>query len=227
MSVFKLIAGVIWDVVIFGASLFLPAGTLEWPRAWVFLGVVFIGAAASIVSLSHASEGLLAERFRPPIQKGQPFADKVLTVLLIAAFVGLLVFTSLDVFRFHLTPKPSLFVSVLGLALFAAGWWLMTLALKENAFAAPVVKVQEERHQRVIDSGVYSVVRHPMYAGGIPLFIGMPLWLESYAAAMLAVVPIGLLVLRILFEERFLRRNLAGYEAYTKRVRYRLIPFLW
>ncbi len=227
MSAFKLIAGIILDVVIFGVPLFLPAGTLRWPRAWVFLGVVFIGAIASIVSLFHASGGLLAERFRPPIQKGQPFADKVLIVLLIAAFVGLLVFTSLDVFRFHLMAEPGFLVSALGLVLLAAGWWIMTLALKENAFAAPVVKYQEERQQRVIDSGVYSVVRHPMYAGGIPLFIGMPLWLGSYAGAMLAVVPIGLLVLRIFFEERFLRRNLAGYAAYTERVRYRLIPFLW
>ncbi len=103
----------------------------------------------------------------------------------------------------------------------------MTLALRENAFASPAVKHQEERHHRVIDSGIYSVVRHPMYAGALPLLIGMPLWLESYAAAMLAIIPIGTLVLRILFEERFLRLELAGYEAYTERVRYRLIPFLW
>jgi protein-S-isoprenylcysteine O-methyltransferase Ste14 len=103
----------------------------------------------------------------------------------------------------------------------------MTLALRENAFAAPVVKYQKERQHRVIESGVYSVVRHPMYAGAVPLLVSIPLWLESYAAAMLASVPIGALVLRILVEEQFLRRALAGYDAYTERVRYRLIPLLW
>jgi protein-S-isoprenylcysteine O-methyltransferase Ste14 len=123
--------------------------------------------------------------------------------------------------------KPGPLVSSLGLVLFAAGWGIMTLALRENAFAAPVVKHQEERQQTVIDTGVYGVVRHPMYAGAVLLLVGMPLWLESYAAAMLASVPIGTLVLRILVEEQFLRRELKGYDAYTERVRYRLIPFLW
>ncbi len=227
MPTFKLIAGIVLNVAIFGASLLLPAGTLEWWRAWVFLGVVFVGAVASTLSVFRASKGLLEERFRPPVQKGQPLADKVLVILLIAAFVGLIVFIPLDSFRFHLMAKPGSFVSSLGLVLFAVGWWIMTLALRENAFASPAVKHQKERHQRVIDSGVYSMVRHPMYAGAIPLLIGMPLWLESYAAAMLAIIPIGTLVLRILFEERFLRRELAGYEAYMERVRYRLIPFLW
>ena len=103
----------------------------------------------------------------------------------------------------------------------------MTLALRENAFAAPVVKYQEDRQHTVIESGVYGVVRHPMYAGAVPLLIGMPLWLESYAVALLASIPIGTFVVRILVEQQFLRRELAGYNAYTERVRYRLIPFVW
>lgn len=103
----------------------------------------------------------------------------------------------------------------------------MTLALRENAFAAPVVKNQRERLQKVIDSGVYGLVRHPMYAGAVLLLVGMPLWLESYAAAVVAAFPVGMLALRILVKEQFLRRELAGFYAYTKRVRYRLIPFVW
>ena len=102
----------------------------------------------------------------------------------------------------------------------------MTFALRANAFAAPVVKHQEERHQTVVDTGVYGAVRHPMYAGAVLMIIGMALWLESNAAALLASAPIGILVLRILAEEQFLRKELQGYDAYTKRVRYRLIPFL-
>jgi protein-S-isoprenylcysteine O-methyltransferase Ste14 len=227
MSPFKMICGVVFNVAIFGGLLFLPAGTLNWWRAWVFLGVVLVGAVGSTVSVFRVSKDLLEERFKPPIQKGQPLADKIVVVLLIAAFVGLTAFIPLDVFRFHLMDKPGTVLSSLGLAFFAAGWWIMTLALRENAFAAPVVKHQEERQHTVIDSGLYGVVRHPMYAGSIPLLVGMPLWLESYAAALLASIPIGVLAVRILVEERFLKRELAGYDAYTERVRYRLIPFLW
>jgi protein-S-isoprenylcysteine O-methyltransferase Ste14 len=123
--------------------------------------------------------------------------------------------------------KPGTLVSSLGLALAIAGGWTAYLALRENAFAALAVKHQEERQHTVIDTGVYSIVRHPLYAGDALVMVGIPLWLESYAAALLASVPIATVALRILFEERFLRRELEGYEAYTQRVRYRLIPFLW
>ncbi len=227
MSIFKLIGGVVFNVAIFGGLLFLPAGTLDWCRAWVFLGVVFVGTVASTVSVFRVNKDLLEERFKPPLQRGQPLADKIVVVLLIAAFVSVIVFIPLDVFRFHLMAKPGALVSSLGLVLFVVGWWIMTLALRENAFAAPVVKHQEERQQTVIDSGVYGVVRHPMYAGAVPLLVGMPLWLESYAAAMVASIPIGTLAARILVEEQFLKRELPGYDTYTERVRCRLIPFVW
>jgi protein-S-isoprenylcysteine O-methyltransferase Ste14 len=227
MSSFKLIGGVVFNVAIFGGLLFLPAGTLDWWRAWVFLGVVFVGAVASTVSVLRVNKDLIEERFKPPVQQGQPLADKIVVVLFLAVFVSVIVFIPLDVFRFHLMAKPGTLASSFGLVLFAVGWWIMTLALRENAFAAPVVKHQEARQHTVIDSGVYGVVRHPMYAGAVPLLVGMPLWLESYAAALLASFPIGTLAVRILVEEQFLRRELAGYGAYTERVRYRLIPCVW
>jgi len=214
-------------VAIFAVLLFLPAATLDWWRAWLFIGVVFIGTVGAMVSLSRDHEGLLKERLKSPIQKGQPLADKIIVVLYLAAFSGLVIFIPLDVFRFHLMGKPGTVVSSLGLALVVAGWWLAYLGLRENAFAAPVVKYQEERQQAVIDTGVYSIVRHPMYAGGALLAVGIPLWLESYPAALLTSVPIATVALRIVFEERFLKRELKGYDAYTQRVRYRLIPFLW
>ena len=227
MFILKSITSIIFNVAIFAVLLFLPAATLDWWRAWLFIGVVFIGTVGAMVSLSRDHEGLLKERLKSPIQKGQPLADKIIVVLYLAAFSGLVIFIPLDVFRFHLMGKPGTVVSSLGLALVVAGWWLAYLGLRENAFAAPVVKYQEERQQAVIDTGVYSIVRHPMYAGGALLAVGIPLWLESYPAALLASVPIATVALRILFEERFLRRELKGYDAYTQRVRYRLIPFLW
>jgi protein-S-isoprenylcysteine O-methyltransferase Ste14 len=218
---------VLGNVAIFGGLLFLPTRNLSWWRAWVFLGVVLVGAAASTVSVRRASRALLEERFKSPVQEGQPLADKIIVILLIAAFAGVIAFIPLDVFRLHLMARPNRFVSSAGLILFVAGWWVMTLALRANPFAALVVKHQEDRRQVAIGSGLYSLVRHPMYAGAITLFVGMPLWLESYAATILAGIPAGLLVLRIHIEERFLRRELPGYAAYARRVRYRLIPRLW
>src|SRR5262249_40147046 len=193
MFLVKLTLGIVFNVAIFGVFLFWPAGTLHWWRAWVFLGVVFVGTVASTVAVFRVNKDLLEERLKPPVQKGQPLADKIVVVLFIGAFVGLIVFIAVDVFRFHLMAKPGTLVSSLGLVFFVAGWWIMTLALRENAFAAPVVKHQEERHHTVIDSGVYGLVRHPMYAGAVPLLVGMPLWLESYAGAILASIPIGML----------------------------------
>src|SRR5262249_24547717 len=159
-----------------------------------FLGVVIVGTTATMLIVIPGREDLLKERLKPPVQKGQPLEDKIIVPLLLTAFLGLIVFIPLDVFRFHLMGKPGTLVSTLGLILVVAGWWIISLVFKENAFAAPVVKHQEERQQTVIDTGVYGVVRHPMYAGAALLMIGLPLWLESYAAALLASVPIGTLV---------------------------------
>jgi protein-S-isoprenylcysteine O-methyltransferase Ste14 len=145
MFIFKLIVGIIWNMAIFGGLLFLPAGTLEWWSAWVFLGVVFVATAATMVSVFPGNEDLLNERFKPPIQKGQPLADKIVLLLLFTTFCGLVAFIPLDVFRFHLMGEPGAVVSSLGLVLVVAGWWIISLSLQENVFAAPVVKHQEER----------------------------------------------------------------------------------
>jgi protein-S-isoprenylcysteine O-methyltransferase Ste14 len=227
MFILKSIASIIFNVPIFAVLLFLPAATLHWWRAWLLIGVALMGMVGGVVSLSRDHEGALKERLKPPIQIGQPLADKIIVVLFLAAFYGLVIFIPLDVFRFHLMGKPGTLVSSLGLALAIAGGWTAYLALRENAFAALAVKHQKERQHRVIDTGVYSIVRHPLYAGDALMMVAIPLWLESYPAALLASVPIATVALRILFEERFLRRELKGYDDYTQRVRYRLIPFLW
>jgi protein-S-isoprenylcysteine O-methyltransferase Ste14 len=227
VSIPKVIAGVVFNVVFFALLLFVPAGTLHWWRAWVFLAVTVAVIALAIFNILPDNSGLFSERARGVIQKGQPLWDRVLVILLVVSYVGQIVFIPLDDFRLHLAPKPGEVVSLLGLALYVAGWWIITLAMKVNPFAVPVVRLQEERHQRVIDTGIYAVVRHPMYSGFVPMVVGPALWLESYVAALLAIVPIGVLALRSLFEERFLKRELKGYDAYTEKVRYRLIPFVW
>ena len=227
MSIPKLVAGIVFNAAFYAVLLFIPAGTLDWGHAWVFLAVTVVVMTVAIFSILPDSADLFSQRAKGIIQKGQPLWDRVFVILLVLSYVGEIVFIPLDVFRFHLTPKPDWPVSVLGLALYVAGWWIMTLAMKVNPFAVPVVRLQEDRHQRVIDTGVYAVVRHPMYAGFVPMVVGPALWLESYTAALLAIVPIAVLAVRSVLEERFLKRELKGYEAYTKKVRYRLIPFVW
>ena len=101
----------------------------------------------------------------------------------------------------------------------------MLKAMRDNEFGAPVIK--HEREQRVVDTGSYAVVRHPMYAGFIPYIVGSGLWLESYAGVLVGLLLIGLIVARIFLEESFLRRELPGYDAYMQKVRYRLIPYVW
>jgi protein-S-isoprenylcysteine O-methyltransferase Ste14 len=224
MSPIKLIAGLVFNAVMYAVLLFLPAGTLHWWQAWVFLAITIVVTA---VAAFNIPSGLLSERSRGVIQKGQPFWDRVIVILLLISYVGQVIFIPLDVFRLHLMPQPGAMVSFLGLALYVAGWWILSLAMKINPFAVPVVRLQQERHQRVIDTGVYAVVRHPMYTGFAPFAIGPALWLGSYSAALLAIVPVAVLAVRSVFEERFLKQELKGYDAYMEKVPYRLIPFVW
>ncbi len=223
----RLIIRSVISFVIFAGMLFFPAGTLLWGRAWIFLGVVTAASIAMVAYIVPGNRELLEERNKFPIQKGQTFADKVLVTIFLLSFLAEIIFIPLDVFRYHLLGETGMRVALIGMFLFLAGWGIISLALKENRFAVLVVKDQKERAQTVIDTGVYGIVRHPMYSGTILFLLGMALWLGSYAAALLTIVPCGLLMVRIEFEERFLVKELEGYEAYTKRTRYRLMPFVW
>lgn len=223
----RLASGLVAYVALYAFFLFVPAGTLHWTRGWVFIALLFAARAISNLYVLRHDKALLLERSKLPLQRGQPVSDKVLLPLLMATNAALVAFISLDVFRFHLLPKPSLGVSLAGMILFIAGWCVVTLVFRTNAFALTVVRHQEERGQTVIRGGPYSFVRHPMYLGLACVLIGMCLWLESYAAALLASIPIGLLIVRIIFEERLLRRELRGYDEYAAKVRWRLLPAIW
>ena len=223
----KLIVGVVWNMASLAVMLFLPASTLDWWRAWVLVGVVGVCFVAMMVGVLRTRPELMKERFRSIVQKGQPFVDRVLLLAFVVSYTAILIFIPLDVFHFHLLPTPSVWVSSIGLGLYVVGWLMTVLVFKENAFAAPVVRHQDEREHKVVDTGVYRLVRHPMYMGMSLCKVGMALWLESYAAAILSLIPIVLLAARIVYEERFLRRELMGYNAYAEKVRFRLVPFVW
>jgi protein-S-isoprenylcysteine O-methyltransferase Ste14 len=147
--------------------------------------------------------------------------------VLATGFLGLPAIAGLDTFRWHVLPRPTPLLRGIGLFLFAMGWSVKNLALRANALAAAVVRVQSERAHAVADSGLYAVVRHPFYAADPLIHVGLGLWLQSYAAALCAIVPVGLMVIRLRLEERFLRRELPGYDEYTMRVPHRLIPGIW
>ena len=123
MSIPKVLAGVAFNVAFYALLLFVPAGTLHWWRAWVFLVVTVAVMVVAILTILPDNSGLFSERARGVIQKGQPLWDRVLVILLVVSFVGQILFIPLDVSRFHLVPKPGGLVSFLGLALYVAGWW--------------------------------------------------------------------------------------------------------
>ncbi len=223
---FTVVLSLVYEMALFGGLLFGVAGTLRWPQAWGIVAIVLVATLLTLFALRH-DPGLLAERSKPPIQAGQPVVDRVLTLLIVIEFIAFLVLIPLDVFRLHLLPPVPAAVSAAGFVVFAAGWAIIALALRANSFAALVVRSQEERKQVVVDRGPYAIVRHPMYAGDVPMMVGLALALGSAAGALLTAVVVATFVVRIGVEERLLRRTLAGYEDYTRRVRWRLLPYLW
>jgi Putative protein-S-isoprenylcysteine methyltransferase len=225
---FRITARLVADAALVALLLFTSAGTLAWWRAWVLVVVLLVVRFAGARTVYRVNPVLLRERARLPIHEEQPRTDRLLLLAVLATgFLGLPVMAGLDVYHWHVLPRPVPLLSGVGLVLFLLGWGLKSLALRANAFATAAVRLQSERGHAVADSGVYAVVRHPFYAADPLIFAGLALWLESYAAALCAVLPVALMVMRLRLEERFLHRELPGYDEYTVRVRHRLIPGVW
>jgi protein-S-isoprenylcysteine O-methyltransferase Ste14 len=204
---------------IISVGLFALAGTWRDPWLWAY---VLLWSSATGYAMFSMDEDLLQERFHPPTAG----ADAVALHFVRAAALSHFVVGALDSGRWHLTSVPS-GLRVVGLAVLAATLWMFFRAMRENRFFSSVVRVQNERGHRVVDSGPYSIVRHPGYAGlmwAIP-FSGLAL--GSWLAAAIGLVMSGLVLRRVLFEDAFLTKNLEGYAAYTGRVRHRLIPGVW
>jgi protein-S-isoprenylcysteine O-methyltransferase Ste14 len=213
--------------LLFGALLFGGAGTWHWPSGWALLGTVLAVGGLSSLRLLALQPQLLAERAKGPLQDGQPLTDRLLLGGFMATFAGLIAFAGADVWRLHLlAPLPS-WTRVVGLVAFVVGRWIVYRALRANAFAVTVVRVQDERRHRVVRDGPYRLVRHPMYAGMVPAMAGMGLWLHSTAATLAAAIPTAFLVARIVLEERLLSARLPDYAQYTSAVRWRLLRGVW
>ena len=209
-----------------GLLLFAAAGTWRWPQAWAFLGIFAAGSVAFGAWLIRRDPALLAARLGPLVQRGQPFWDRMFLLVFVGVWCGWLVLMAIDARRWHTSRVPA-WLNALGGLLVVAGFLATMLVFRENSFAAPVVRVQAERGQRVVDSGPYAIVRHPMYASAVVYLVGMPLLLGSWLGLLVVPLMIAAMAPRAVMEERLLERELPGYAEYVRRVRYRLVPGLW
>ncbi|WP_256583201.1 MULTISPECIES: isoprenylcysteine carboxylmethyltransferase family protein [Pseudomonas] len=204
--------------------IFLPAGTLAWWPGWIFLAVMTLGFGVSALVLARVNPVIYRARSR--VQAGTQSWDKKLLALILPAMAAVLPVAALDAGRLHGSAVPA-WVVLAGYLAVLAGIAVTGWAQAVNPFFEPGVRIQSERHQRVIDSGPYRFVRHPGYLAALGLFFGMALALGSFWALVPAALAAALLVLRTLWEDQLLQAELPGYADYCQRVRWRLVPGLW
>jgi len=217
------LGGLLRLAITLAALLFLPAWTLHYWQAWIFLSVFLAAVMAITLYLMKHDPQLLARRVRggPRVEK-EP-AQKTIQFVAAIAFVIVIAFPAID-HRFAWSTVPP-YVSFAGDGLVALGLLIIFLVFKENTFTSAVIEVDAE--QTVIATGPYRLVRHPMYAGALVMLLGVPLALGS-RWGLLTIIPIALVIVwRLLDEEKFLARNLPGYSEYRSKVKARLVPFIW
>ena len=213
----KRIQGWLLGVGIVGGVM-LGAG--NYRDAWLWLYWIAF-AATTGYALSAIDDELARERFSPPSRGADALSLRIIRII---ALAHVLVGAADSRFGWtHVTDA----LRAVGIAGFVACFLFMIAAMKANRFFSPVVRIQDERGHRVVDAGPYAIIRHPGYAAMIPLMAFSALALGSWIAFAVALVYAGLILRRVAFEDGFLRRHLAGYEAYTSRVRYRLLPGIW
>ncbi|KRA56800.1 isoprenylcysteine carboxyl methyltransferase [Caulobacter sp. Root655] len=206
------------------ALIFLPAGSIGWWPGWLFLAVLILAFGASALVIARVNPVIYRARSR--FQPGTKGWDKALLAVILPAMAAILPVAALDAGRFHGSDAPA-WVVILGYAGLLAGVAMTGWAQAVNPFFEPGVRIQSERHQRVIDTGPYRFVRHPGYVAALLLFFGMALALGSFWALAPAALASALLVVRTAWEDRLLRAELAGYADYAGRVRSRLMPGVW
>jgi len=206
--------------------LFIPAGTLNWPEAWLFLIICLSWLGATLVWLMKNNPDLLKERLKMPIQKDQKSWDKVIVLALLMLSMIWLPLPGLDAVRYQWSHLP-LALKVLGFTGLMPSFLIFFLTMKENPHLSTVVRIQQDRGHKVITTGPYKYVRHPMYSGMIILYLSFPLSLGSFYALILSLAFIFLIILRTYLEDKTLQKELSGYHEYAKRVRYRLVPGVW
>jgi protein-S-isoprenylcysteine O-methyltransferase Ste14 len=222
-TISKLLVFGLIEIVVFGSMVFLPAGTFNYWQAWVFLVVVLVSAWAPSIYLLRADPVALQGRMSGGPAAETRMAQKVVIAGLYLSLAAMVVVSVLD-HRLGWSPVPTA-ICLAGDVLVAVGLGVVGLVIIQNSYAASTVRVRAD--QKVVSTGLYGMVRHPMYTGNVIMLVGIPIALGSYWG--LAFVAPGLIVLawRIRDEEKLLRQELTGYREYTQTVRYRLVPLMW
>ncbi len=210
-------------LIVMGAALFIPAGTFDYWEAWIFLAVSVASSLPVTIWLAINDPGLLQRRMRVGPGAETEKSQKIIVTILILSFALAVLIPAFDR-RFGWSDVPTSVV-ILGDALIAISYAGFFLVFRENTYGASTIRVEE--NQRVISTGPYAIVRHPMYAAALVLMLGIPLALGSWWGLLTFVPGVPALVWRILDEERILKRDLPGYVEYMRGTPYRLIPRLF
>lgn len=207
-------------LILVGLLIFLPAGTLHYSCGWLFMAVLFVPMFIAGTVMFSRSPELLEKRLNAKEKEGE---QKSVVALSGIMFVAAFVVAGLD-FRYSWTAMPAWAVCA-ATVFFLLAYVMYAEVLRENVYLSRTIEVQE--NQKVIDTGLYGIVRHPMYSATILLFLSMPVVLGSLPSFVIMLAYIPIIAKRIRNEEEVLRKGLAGYEEYCRKVKYRIIPFVW
>jgi protein-S-isoprenylcysteine O-methyltransferase Ste14 len=214
------IAKFLLGVVLVGVLLFLPAGTFSFFNGWLFMSILFIPMFLAGIVMMFKNPALLKSRLdAKEKQKEQSLVIKLSGLMFLAGFIV----AGLGVrFNWYILPTPVVIVATF---LFLIAYLIYAEVLRENTYLSRTIEVQE--NQKVIDTGLYGIVRHPMYSATLLLFLSMPIVLGSVYSFLIFLAYPFIIAKRIKAEEEFLEKELSGYSEYKKKVKYRLIPFIW
>jgi protein-S-isoprenylcysteine O-methyltransferase Ste14 len=216
-------AGMVFLLGVMALLTFVPAGTINFWQGWLFLAVFGASVVAISAYMLIRDPALVERRMHAGPVAESRHIQKFIQAVTGASFIGMLVVGGLD-HRFGWSHVPAA-VAILASAVVPVSFWIIYLVVRENSFAGSTIEVSEQ--QRVISTGLYAHIRHPMYAGALPMLIAMPVALGSWWGTLLVIPMCVGLVARIIDEERFLATELSGYDAYRRSVPWRLIPMVW
>jgi protein-S-isoprenylcysteine O-methyltransferase Ste14 len=219
----KAIGGLLILVLVLAALLFVPAWTFDYWQAWAFLAIHSTSSLAITLYLMKKDRKLLERRMNGgPTAEKEP-VQKIIMFIVSLGFIGLIALPAFD-HRFAWSHMPP-HVALAGDVLVVLGWLVIFFVFKQNTFTSAIIELAPD--QTVISTGPYALVRHPMYAGGLVMLLGIPIALGSWWGLLVIAAMTPALIWRLFDEEKFLARNLPGYSEYQKKVRYRLIPQVW
>lgn len=219
----KAISGFVTLIVIMGVFLFLPAWTVQYWQAWVYLFTFSVSTLLITVYLYKNDPKLLSKRVKAGATAEKQKSQQAVQAVANLFFCLLYAVAGFD-HRFHWSAIPG-WVSGFANIFVASGFFLVFLVFKENSYTSAIIEV--DQGQKVVSTGMYAVVRHPMYLGAILMLVFSAVALGSYWSLLCVAALTVSIIVRLLGEEKFLLKNLAGYEAYCKKVNYHLIPYIW